>query len=80
MVFARAHDFGSAPVRQFIAYARGGRYDAGHALPSPLNEASGDSYGAMLDGSQPDTLTYSARRADGAGLDLYRIRYRMMRP
>nr|WP_242878432.1 hypothetical protein [Stenotrophomonas maltophilia] len=45
-----------------------------------MNEASGDSYGAMLDGSQPDTLTYSARRADGAGLDLYRIRYRMMHP
>ncbi|WP_182067717.1 TolB family protein [Stenotrophomonas pavanii] len=80
VVFARAQDFGSAPVRQFIAYPRGGRYDAGHALPSPLNEASGDSYGAMLDGSQPDTLTYSARRADGAGLDLYRIRYRMSRP
>jgi TolB protein len=80
VVFARAQDFGSAPVRQFIAYARGGRYDAGHALPSPLNEASGDSYGAMLDGSQPGTLTYSARRADGAGLDLYRIRYQMSRP
>ena len=80
VVFARAHDFGSAPVRQFIAYARGGRYDAGHALPSPLNEASGDSYGAMLDGSRRDTLTYSARRAGGEGLDLYRIRYRMSRP
>lgn len=80
VVFARALDFGSAPVRQFIAYERGGRYDAGHALPSPLNETSGDSYGAMLDGSQPGTLTYSARRADGAGLDLYRIRYRMKRP
>ncbi len=80
VVFARAQDFGSAPVRQFIAYARGGRYDAGLALPSPLNEASGDSYGAMLDGSQPGTLTYSARRADGAGLDLYRIRYQMSRP
>ena len=80
VVFARALDFGSAPVRQFIAYDHGGRYDAGHALPSPLNEPAGDSYGAMLDGSQPDTLTYSARRADGAGLDLYRIRYRMSRP
>ncbi len=80
VVFARALDFGNAPVRQFIAYARGGRYDAGHALPAPLNEASGDSYGAMLDGSQPGTLTYSARRADGTGLDLYRIRYRMKRP
>ncbi len=80
VVFARALDFGNAPVRQFIAYARGGRYDAGHALPAPLNEASGDSYGAMLDGSQPGTLTYSARRSDGTGLDLYRIRYQMKRP
>lgn len=80
VVFARALDFATAPVRQFIAYERGGRYDAGHALPSPVNEASGDSYGAMLDGSQPDTLTYSARRADGAGLDLYRIRYRSGEP
>lgn len=80
VVFARALDFGSAPVRQFIAYPRGGRYDAGHALPSPLNEASGDSYGAMLDGSRRDTLTYSARRAGGEGLDLYRVRYRMSRP
>lgn len=35
LVFARALDFGSARVRQFIAYARGGRYDAGLALPSP---------------------------------------------
>ncbi|HDS1075325.1 TPA: PD40 domain-containing protein [Stenotrophomonas maltophilia] len=80
VVFARALDFATAPVRQFISYDRGGRYDAGHALLSPVNEASGDSYGAMLDGSQPDTLTYSARRADGAGLDLYRIRYRSGEP
>ncbi|BCX44101.1 MULTISPECIES: TolB family protein [Stenotrophomonas] len=80
VVFARALDFGSAPVRQFIAYDHGGRYDAGHALPSPLNEPGGDSYGAMLDGSRRDTLTYSARRAGGEGLDLYRIRYRMSRP
>ncbi|MBN4940330.1 TolB family protein [Stenotrophomonas pavanii] len=80
VVFARALDFGSAPVRQFIAYDHGGRYDAGHALPSPLNEPGDDSYGAMLDGSRRDTLTYSARRAGGEGLDLYRIRYRMSRP
>ncbi|WP_444811156.1 TolB family protein [Stenotrophomonas sp. LC732] len=80
VVFARAQDFGRAPVRQFIAYERGGRYDAGHALPSPVNAPSGDSYGAMLDGSRRDTLTYSARRAGGEGLDLYRVRYRMMPP
>ncbi|MGS1319505.1 MULTISPECIES: TolB family protein [Stenotrophomonas] len=80
VVFARALDFGSAPVRQFIGYERGGRYDAVHALPSPVNQASGDSYGAMLDGSRRDTLTYSARRAGGEGLDLYRVRYRMTRP
>ena len=80
VVFARAQDFGSAPVRQFIAYERGGCYDAGHALPSPVNAPRGDSYGAMLDGSRRDTLTYSARRAGGEGLDLYRVRYRMMPP
>jgi Tol biopolymer transport system component len=80
VVFARALDFGSAPVRQFIAYERGGRYGVGHVLPAPLNEASGDSYGAMLDRSQPNTLTYSARRAGGEGLDLYRVRYRSGEP
>ena len=78
VVFARALDFGSAPVRQFIAYPRGGRYDAGHALPSPLNEASGDSYGAMLDGSRPTPDLLGARAA--ARVDLYRVRYRMSRP
>ncbi|HHA2857846.1 TPA: TolB family protein [Stenotrophomonas maltophilia] len=80
VVFARALDFGSAPVRQLIAYERGGHYDAGHALPSPMNEPGSDSYGAMLDGSRRDTLTYSARRVGGEGLDLYRVRYRMTRP
>lgn len=80
VVFARAQDFGSAPVRQFIAYEQDGRYNVGHALPPPLNEPGGDSYGAMLDGSQPGTLTYSARRAGGQGLDLYRVRYRLGDP
>ncbi|WP_313413484.1 hypothetical protein [Stenotrophomonas sp.] len=80
VVFARALDFGSAPVRQFVAYEHAGRHDAGHALPSPMNEPGGDSYGAMLDGSRRDTLTYSARRAGGEGLDLYRVRYRMTQP
>lgn len=80
VVFARALDFGNAPVRQFIASAYGGRYGAGDPLPSPVNEPTGDSYGAMLDGSQPSTLTYSARRSGGEGLDLYRVRYRMEPP
>lgn len=80
VVFARALDFGSAPVRQFIAYEHAGRHDEGHALPAPVNEPGGDSYGAMLDGSRRDMLTYSARRAGGEGLDLYRVRYRMTRP
>lgn len=80
VVFARALDFGNAPVRQFIASVHGGRYGAGDALPSPVNEPSGDSYGAMRDGSHPGMLTYSARRPGGEGLDLYRVRYRSGEP
>lgn len=78
IVFARAEDFGSARVEQFAARAFGGRYEAGTRLPPPFNDASGDSYGAMLDWSRPATLTYSGRRVEGAGLDVYRVRYQLM--
>ncbi|MNC64085.1 hypothetical protein D3C75_1142580 [compost metagenome] len=46
-------------------------------LPAPVNDGASDSYGAMLDWSRPGTLTYSARRGDGASLDLYRVSYRL---
>mgnify|MGYP000084123544 CR=1 FL=1 len=76
VVFARARDFATAPVRLYVAGGHDGRYGAGTRLASPLNEAGGDSYGAMLDGSRHDVLTYSARRTGGS-MDLYRVRYRL---
>lgn len=80
IVFARAQDFGSSRVEQFAARAFGDRYAPGMRLPAPVNDGASDSYGAMLDWSRPGTLTYSARRGDGASLDLYRVSYRLPPP
>lgn len=82
VVFARAMDLATDRVELFAASPRGGRYGAGMRLPEPVNDARGDTYGAMLDWSSPDGLTLSARRAPGPGLadggmDLYRVRYRI---
>jgi TolB protein len=77
IVFARAQDFRRDRVDMFVSSPRAGRYHAGERLPSPANSSRYDSYGAMLDWSTPDTITYSAERAEGQGMDLYRLRYRL---
>jgi TolB protein len=79
VVFARAPDFGTSRVDLYFASPRRGRYDAGTRLAPPLNHARLDSYGAMLDWSDPARLLYSARRESDGGLDLYRVRYRLAR-
>ncbi|WP_242166018.1 hypothetical protein [Lysobacter sp. M15] len=77
VVFARAQDFRRDRVDMFVSSPRAGHYLAGERLPSPANSRRYDSYGAMLDWSTPDTITLSAERADGQGMDLYRLRYRL---
>jgi TolB protein len=77
IVFARARDFDTARVELFAAAPGQGGYAAGTRSPPPANDASGDSYGAMLDWSQPDRLMFSARRNGSEGMDLYRVRYRL---
>ena len=77
IVFARAQDFRRDRVDMFVSSPQAGRYPAGERLPSPANSSRYDSYGAMLDWSTPDILTFSAERADGQGMDLYRLRYRL---
>lgn len=77
IVFARAQDFRRDRVDMFVSSPRVGHYLAGERLPSPANSRRYDSYGAMLDWSTPDTITLSAERADGQGMDLYRLRYRL---
>lgn len=77
IVFSRAQDFRRDRVDMFVSSPRAGHYRAGERLPSPANSRRYDSYGAMLDWSTPDTLTFSAERANGQGMDLYRLRYRL---
>ncbi len=77
VVFARAMDLRRDRVELFVASPRDGRYDAGTLLPSTVNTGRGDAYGPMLDWSQPGRLTFSARRDEATGMDLYLVRYRL---
>lgn len=82
VVFARAMDLARDHVALFSASPRDGRYGSGKPLPAPVNDAHGDTYGAMLDWSSPDRLTFSARRTPrqgvpNGGMDLFRVRFRI---
>lgn len=80
LVFARAADFRADRVDlYFSAMSRDGGYDAGTVLPQTVNSGEHDTYGPMLDWSQPDRFTVSARRAGAAGMDLYLVRYTLER-
>jgi TolB protein len=77
IVFARAADLRKDRVDLFEVAPERGRYGAGTRLPASVNGAA-NTYGAMLDWSDRDRLTFSGRR-DGAGsTDLYLIRYRVV--
>ncbi|PSJ37314.1 TolB family protein [Allosphingosinicella deserti] len=76
IIFARTMDFATDPVHLFQASSIHGVYDAGEPLGSNVNNDR-NSYGAMLDWSSPDRISFSgSRRRDGA-MDLYRIRFRL---
>lgn len=77
IVLARAMDFRTDRVDQYVAILRAGGYDAGTLLPPAVNNDR-DSYGAMLDWSDRDRLTFSGQRAPQGGMNLYRIRYRIV--
>jgi TolB protein len=77
IVFARAKDFRRDRVDLFVATAQNEGYALGTLLPSSINSSSEDSYGPMLDWSQPDRFTFSARRAGRKSMDLYTARYRL---
>jgi Tol biopolymer transport system component len=76
IVFARAMDFGKDRVELFHAAPGAQGYDMGTRLPTAVNNGE-DSYGAMLDWSNRDWLTFSGRHGKEGGMDLYRIRYRI---
>jgi Tol biopolymer transport system component len=76
IVFSRAADLQADRVDLFYATHRNGRYDAGLTLGQPVNSATEDTYGPMLDWSHPDRLTFSGRRDERRNVDLYLVRYR----
>jgi TolB protein len=75
VVFARAPDFRNGRVDLYAAAMRDGRYDAGAMLPQTVNSGEKDTYGPMLDWSNPDRITISGQRAGARGMDLYLVRY-----
>lgn len=77
IVFARAMDFRTDRVDLFFSMQGARGYDAG-VLLSPAVNNDRDSYGAMLDWSDRDRLTFSGQRAARGGMNLYRVRYRIV--
>jgi Tol biopolymer transport system component len=77
IVFARAMDFRKDRVELFHAAPGAHGYGIGTPLPASVNNGE-DNYGAMLDWSNRDWLTFSGRRGKESGMDLYRIRYRIV--
>jgi Tol biopolymer transport system component len=78
IVFARAQDFSQDRIDLYYSSLVRGSYDAGLRLPETVNDTVRDTYGAMIDWSQPDRLLFSAQRND-VGMDLYSVRYRLGR-
>lgn len=75
LVFARTMDFRTDRVDLYFASPYDGRYGVGTVLPQTVNSGDQDTYGAMLDWSEPNQFTISARRAGAASMDLYLIQY-----
>lgn len=76
IVFARAMDFRTDRVDLLFAVPSKPGYDAGTMLPAAVNNEH-DTYGPMLDWSDRGRLIFSGQRG-GAGMDLYRIHYRIL--
>jgi hypothetical protein len=79
VVFARAPDLKKDTVSLFQAALRDERYEAGTMLPASIAPAGTDAYGPMLDWSRPDQLTFSSQLPETQSLDVYVVRYRLVR-
>jgi Tol biopolymer transport system component len=77
IVFARAKDFRTDRVDLFVAAPTNGRYDAGKVLPSSVN-GDKDTYGPMLDWSNPQRFSFSAQREGATSMDLYLVDYALI--
>lgn len=79
IVFARAPDFRSDRVDLYAAAVHDGRYAIGKMLPQTINSGDKDTYGPMLDWSDPGRITVSGQRAGARDMDLYLVRYTLPR-
>jgi TolB protein len=75
IVFARAPDMQVDRVELDFGFRVDGRYVLGGPLPPNVNDSVKDTYGPMLDWSQPHRLTFSGQRDGAASMDLYTIAY-----
>jgi TolB protein len=79
IAFARAQDFRKDRVDLYAAAPRDGHYDVGTVLPQTVNSGGKDTYGPMLDWSDPGRITVSGQRAGARDMDLYLVRYTLPR-
>lgn len=75
----RLPDLRTHRVDLHAAAPRDGRYDAGVMLPQTINSGDKDTFGPMLDWSDPGRITLSGQRTGARGMDLYRVRYALPR-
>jgi Tol biopolymer transport system component len=77
VVFARAQDLRKDRIDLFCAVPADGRYGSGVPLPRTVNDGEKNTYGPMLDWSQPARLTFSGQRDGAPSMDLYLVDYRL---
>jgi Tol biopolymer transport system component len=78
IVFARAMDFRTDRVDLFHAAPVQREYGSGTPVAA-INDDR-DTYGAMLDWSVPNRLTFTGQRRENGGMDLYVVRYSLDPP
>ncbi len=78
IVFSRARDIATHPVRLYFSAEHEGRYDTDSPLSDVVNTPGSDTYAPMLDWSRRGGLTFTTRRPAGSdnGVDVYIVRYR----
>lgn len=79
ILFARTPDLANGRVDLFVSRRGANGYEAGERVDAPVNHPSYNSYGPMIDWSNPHRLLFSARRSEAKGMDVYVIEYKLDR-
>ena len=76
---AHTPDLANGRVDLFVSRRGANGYEAGERVDAPVNHPSYNSYGPMIDWSNPHRLLFSARRSEAKGMDVYVIEYKLDR-